>query len=120
MGFKIKFEHHWGGEDNWYTKSKRWAKKQPFPLNHLITGFIEWLRIQWNDGKIIMAMDDVDRQTNNLMEEWEDEERKQFAPEIVERGVFGDEGWSIEISNPVVERGPTSIGTSMVSGSDAQ
>jgi hypothetical protein len=37
----------------------------------------------------------------------------------VEKGVFGDEGWSIEISNPVVERGPTSIGTSMVFGSDA-
>lgn len=120
MGFKIKFEHHWGGEDNWYTKSKRWAKKQPFPLNHLITGFIEWLRIQWNDGKIIMAMDDVDRQTNNLMEEWEDEERKQFAPEIVERGVFGDEGWSIEITNPIVERGSSSTGTGMVAPSDAQ
>ena len=120
MGFKIKFEHHWGGEDNWYTKSKRWAKKQPFPLNHLITGFIEWLRIQWNDGKIIMAMDDVDRQTNNLMEGWEDEERKQFAPEIVERGVFGDEGWSIEITNPIVERGSSSTGTGMVAPSDAQ
>ena len=120
MGFKIKFEHHWGGEDNWYTKSKRWAKKQHFPLNHLITGFIEWLRIQWNDGKIIMAMDDVDRQTNNLMEGWEDEERKQFAPEIVERGVFGDEGWSIEITNPIVERGSSSTGTGMVAPSDAQ
>ena len=120
MGFKIKFEHHWGGEDNWYTKSKRWAKKQPFPLNHLITGFIEWLRIQWNDGKIIMAMDDVDRQTNNLMEGWEDEERKQFAPEIVERGVFGDEGWSIEITNPIVERGTSATSTGMVTPSDAQ
>ena len=121
MKFNLfKFEHHWGGEDNWYTKSKRWAKKQPFPLNHLITGFIEWLRIQWNDGKIIMAMDDVDRQTNNLMEEWEDEERKQFAPEIVERGVFGDEGWSIEITNPIVERGSSSTGTGMVAPSDAQ
>ena len=37
MKFEYKFEHHWGGEDNWYTKSKRWAKKQPFPLSHLIT-----------------------------------------------------------------------------------
>ena len=116
----FKFEHTWGGNDNWYTKSRRWAKKQPFPLNHLVTGFIEWLHIQWNDGKIIMAMDDVDRQTNNLMEEWEDEERKQFAPEIVERGVFGDEGWSIEITNPIVERGSSSTGTGMVAPSDAQ
>ena len=28
QGFHFKFEHHWGGEDNWYTKGKRWAKKQ--------------------------------------------------------------------------------------------
>ena len=121
MKFNLfKFEHHWGGEDNWYTKSKRWAKKQPVPLNHLITGFIEWLHIQWNDGKIIMAMDDVDRQTSNLIEEWEDEERKQFAPEIVERGVFGDEGWSISITNPVIERRSSSTSTGMVTPSDAQ
>ena len=33
---------------------------------------------------------------------------------------FGDEGWSIEISNPIVGGGPTSIGTSMVPPSDAQ
>tara|TARA_B100000085_G_scaffold283513_1_gene314339 strand:+ start:689 stop:1093 length:405 start_codon:yes stop_codon:yes gene_type:complete len=121
MKFNLfKFEHHWGGEDNWYTKSKRWAKKQPVPFNHLITGFIEWLRIQWNDGKIIMAMDDVDRQTSNLIEEWEDEERKQFAPEIVERGVFGDEGWSISITNPVIERRSSPTSTGMVAPSDAQ
>ena len=30
-----KFEKTWGGNDNWYTKSKRWANKQKFPVNHL-------------------------------------------------------------------------------------
>ena len=33
---------------------------------------------------------------------------------------FGDEGWSIEISNPVVERGTPTISTGMVTPSDAQ
>jgi len=37
-----KFEYQWGGEDTWYTKSKRWANKQKFPINHLALGLIEW------------------------------------------------------------------------------
>ena len=120
MKFEYKFEHHWGGEDNWYTKSKRWAKKQPFPLSHLITGLIEWLHKLWIDGKILMAMDDVDRQAKTLLEEWEDEERRQFSPHIVETGVFGDEGWSLEITNPIVERRTDSTSTGMAPPSDAQ
>ena len=28
--FDFEFEHHWGGEDTWYTKSKRWANKQTY------------------------------------------------------------------------------------------
>ena len=38
----------------------------------------------------------------------------------MEEGVFGDEGWSIEITNPIVERGTSSTGTGMVAPSDAQ
>ena len=119
MKFEYKFEHHWGGEDNWYTKSKRWAKKQPFPLSHLITGLIEWLHKLWIDGKILMAMDDVDRQAKTLLEEWEKDDR-QSTPHIVETGVFGDEGWSLEITNPIVERRTDSTSTGMAPPSDAQ
>ena len=119
MKFEYKFEHHWGGKDNWYTISSRWAKKQPFPLNHLITGFIEWLHKLWIDGKILMAMDDVDRQAKTLLEEWEKDDR-QSTPHIVETGVFGDEGWSLEITNPIVERRTDSTSTGMAPPSDAQ
>ena len=42
------------------------GKETTLPLNHLITGFIEWLHIQWNDGKIINTMDDVDRQVDKI------------------------------------------------------
>ena len=100
-----KFEKTWGGNDNWYTKSKRWANKQKFPVNHLALGFIEWLHKHWIDGKIEMEMDSVDKQVEEIHSQWEDEERKQFAPEIVEEGVFGDEGWSISISNKAFDRG---------------
>ena len=119
MKFEYKFEHHWGGNDNWYTKSKRSAKKQPPWLSHLITGFIEWLHKMWIDGKIIMAMDDVDRQINTIHSEWEEND-KQITPHIVETGVFGDEGWSLEITNPIVERRTDSTSTSMAPPSDAQ
>ena len=114
----FKFEHTWGGNDNWYTKSRRWAKKQPFPLNHLVTGFIEWLHIQWNDGKIIMAMDDVDRQVDKIQSQWEENEQ-QTRHTIVETGVFGDEGWSIQISNPIIDRGPEIPKSKLVTPSDA-
>ena len=120
MKFNIfKFEKTFGGIDNWYTKSKRWAKKQSPWLSHLITGVIEWLHKLWIDGKILMAMDDVDRQAKTLLEEWEKDDR-QSTPHIVETGVFGDEGGSLEITNPIVERRTDSTSTGMVTPSDAQ
>ena len=120
MKFNIfKFEKTFGGIDNWYTKSKRWAKKQSPWLSHLITGVIEWLHKLWIDGKILMAMDDVDRQAKTLLEEWEKDDR-QSTPHIVETGVFGDEGWSLEITNPIVERRTYSTSTGMAPPSDAQ
>ena len=120
MNFNIfKFEKTFGGIDNWYTKSKRWAKKQSPWLSHLITGVIEWLHKLWIDGKILMVMDDVDRQAKTLVEEWEKDDR-QSTPHIVETGVFGDEGWSLEITNPIVERGTSATSTGMVTPSDAQ
>ena len=119
MKFQYNFEHQWGGKDNWYTKSSRWAKKQPFPLNHLITGFIEWLHKMWIDGKILRTMNNVDRQAEKIVSDWEENDRQE-TPHIVETGVFGDEGWSIEITNPIVERGTSATSTGMVTPSDAQ
>ena len=119
MKFEYKFEHHWGGKDNWYTISSRWAKKQPFPLNHLITGFIEWLHKLWIDGKILKTMADVDKDIESIKSTWEENDR-QSTPHIVETGVFGDEGWSLEITNPIVERGTSTTSTGMVTPSDAQ
>ena len=119
MKFQYNFEHQWGGKDNWYTKSKRWAKKQPFWLSHLITGFIEWLHKMWIDGKILQVMADVDKDIDKIKSTWEEND-KPITPHIVETGVFGDEGWSIEISNPIVEGRSSSTSTGMVTPSDAQ
>jgi hypothetical protein len=121
MNFNIfKFEKTFGGGiDNWYTKSKRWAKKQSPWLSHLITGVIEWLHKLWIDGKILQVMADVDKDIDKIKSTWEENDRE-ITPHIVETGVFGDEGWSIEITNPIVERGTSATSTGMVTPSDAQ
>ena len=117
---KIKFEKTLligSGKVTWYMKAQRWAKKQKFPISFLLLGIIEWLKKLWIDVKIYNTMKDVDRQTDELLQSWKEPERE---PHIVETGVFGDEGWSIEISNPIVERGTSSTSTGMVTPSDAQ
>ena len=115
----LNFETTFGkGVDPWYAKAERWAKKQRFPISFLLLGVIEWLKNKWIDVKIYNTMRDVDRQADAIKKIWEEDDRTE--PNIVETGVFGDEGWSIEITNPIVGGGPTSIGTSMVTPSDAQ
>ena len=118
----FSFEKTFGdGVDPWYNKAERWVKKKfknPY-VQHLALGFIEWLKIKWIDVKVANTMRDIDKQSEQIKKIWEEDDR-QITPHIVETGVFGDEGWSIEISNPVVERGATFSGTSMVSPSDAQ
>ena len=77
-----KFEYQWGGEENWYTKSKKWAKKQRFPINHLALGFIEWLWVMWVQGKVDMEMSSVDKQVNEIMEQWKEQEKKEQEPVV--------------------------------------
>ena len=102
-----------------YAKAERWAKKQRFPISFLLLGFIDYLKKKWIDAKIYNTMKDVDRQADNLLKQWEEHDT-QCTPHIVEKGIFGDEGWSLEISNPIVERGTSSTSTGMVTWSDAQ
>ena len=95
---KFEFEHHWGGKDTWYLKLERWAKKQPMPINILAQGMIEWLKKIWIDAKIQNTMREVDLQASHIIQEWEKIDDRTNRIEL-ERGVFGDEGWSLEISN---------------------
>jgi len=96
---KYEFEHHWGGEDNWYTKGKRWANKQKFPINHLALGFIEWLWEHWVDGRVQMEMTSVDKQAEELKNQWEKEEKPQTVMESTPSEVDGLD--NIRITNQV-------------------
>ena len=84
-----KFEHQWGGEDTWYTKGKRWANKQKFPINHLALGFIEWLWKHWVDGRVQMEMTSVDKQAEEIKRQWEKEKKPQTVMESTPSEVDG-------------------------------
>ena len=103
----FSFEKTFGeGVDPWYDKAERWVKKKfknPF-VQHLALGLIEWLKIKWIDVKVANTMRDIDKQSEQIKQIWEEQDVRR-EPIIVEIGVLGDEGWSIEISNPIVERG---------------
>ena len=120
---KIKFEKTLlvgSGKITWYQKAERWANRQPNQfVKYFSLGFIAYLKKWWIDVKIENTMRDVDRQAIDILDQWEKDDRERW-PNIVEKGVFGDEGWSIEISNPVVERGTSATSTGMVTPSDAQ
>ena len=85
---KIEFEKQFGkGVDPWYAKAERWAKKQKFPISFLALGFIEWLKNKWIDVKVANTMKEIDIQAEEIKKIWEqydEEEAKQFAPEIIE------------------------------------
>ena len=84
---KIQFEKQFGkGVDPWHAKARRWVKKKfknPY-LQHLALGFIEWLKQKWIDVKVANTMRDIDIQAEEIKKIWDEEEKKQFAPEIIE------------------------------------
>ena len=82
---KIEFEKQFGkGVDPWYAKAERWAKKQRFPISFLALGLITWLKEKWIDIKVANTMKSIDIQAEEIKKIWDEEERKQFAPEYTE------------------------------------
>ena len=82
---KIEFEKQFGkGTDPWYAKAERWAKKQKFPISFLALGLITWLKEKWIDVKVANTMKSIDIQAEEIKKIWDEEERKQFAPEYTE------------------------------------
>ena len=99
---KIEFEKQFGkGTDPWYAKAERWAKKQKFPISFLALGFIEWLKNKWIDVKVANTMRDIDIQAEEIKKIWDEEERKQFAPEYTETPTEVKGLMDMEIKNPV-------------------
>ena len=116
---KIEFEHSWGGKETTLQKIKKWISKQKPPFNIILKYLFSYIEKWYWDGKVLQTMAGVDLETKKLHEHWEEND-KQSTPHIVEKGILGDEGWSIEISNPIVGGRTSATSTGMVTGSDAQ
>ena len=120
QGFNYKFEIVFDKKkETTLQKIKRWISKQNPPLNIILKYLFSYIEKMYWDGKVLQTMAGVDLETKKLHELWEADD-KQITPHTVETGVFGEEGWSIQISNPIVERGTDSTSTGMVAPSDAQ
>jgi len=115
--FNYKFEHHWGGEDNWYTKGKRWAFGQKFPFNHLALGIIEWLWKHWVDGKVEMEMQSIDRQVKEMGKIWDEEDERNRQPTVEEEPSGVSDLPTLRIRAPFVERGTEESGGSVAPSS---
>jgi len=111
--FNYKFEHHWGGEDTWYTKGKRWAFNQKFPFNHLALGVVEWLWKHWISGRVEMEMTSVDKQADEIVKQWEAEDELNRQPTVEEGPSSVSDLPTLSIRNSVVERGTEEPSTSV-------
>ena len=115
---KIEFEHTWGGEETTLQKIKKWISKQKPPINTILKYLFSYIEKWYWDGKVLQTMAGVDLEIKKLHEQWEKDD-KQITPHIMETGVFGEKEWSLQISNPIVERGTSGSESGMVTGSDA-
>ena len=119
QGFSYNFEIVFGkGKDTTLQKIKRWINKQKPPLNTILKYLFSYIEKWYWDGKVLQTMAGVDLETKKLHELWEADDR-QITPHTVETGVFGEEGWSIQISNPIVGGRTEESESGMVTGSDA-
>ena len=119
QGFSYNFEIVFGkGKDTTLQKIKRWINKQKPPLNTILKYLFSYIEKWYWDGKVLQTMAGVDLETKKLHEFWEENDR-QITPHRVERGVFGEEGWSIQISNPIIGGRTEKSESGMVSGSTA-
>ena len=119
QGFNYKFEIVFDKKkETTLQKIKRWISKQKPPLNIILKYLFSYIEKMYWDGKVLQTMAGVDLETKKLHELWEADD-KQITPHTVETGVFGKEGWSIQISNPIVGGRTEESESGMVTGSDA-
>lgn len=45
-----------------------------FPINHLALGVLEWLREKWIECRVEMEMTSVDKQAEQIKEQWDKED----------------------------------------------
>ena len=82
--FHFKFQHHWGGVPSDVQKFEDWCKKQRGIFRWVLLNFaLPWYAQWWLEWKVDKTMYDVDQQIEDLVDQWNEEEKKNEI--IVER-----------------------------------
>tara|TARA_R100001460_G_scaffold73739_1_gene114622 strand:+ start:617 stop:1072 length:456 start_codon:yes stop_codon:yes gene_type:complete len=111
--FEVVFDKE---KETTLQKIKRWINKKEPPLRTILSYLFSYVEKWYWDGKLKQTMSGVDSEVERMREIYG--KQQEPKPKLMETGVFGEEGWSISISNSNIERGSKGIERSMVSGSN--
>ena len=114
--FHFKFEHHWGGVPSEVQQFEAWSKKQKGILRWILLNFaLPWYAKWWLEWKVDKTMYDVDQQIENLVDQFDEEEKPKTIVERKPSEVRGLDDISIRSSWPPPEQwytGPLEVFTS--------
>jgi hypothetical protein len=82
FNFEYKF-HVTFGEEHFFSKMERWAKRQPFPISFLLEGFVVWLEKIYYEYKVEKTMAEVDQQAESIRKQWEEDAAKYYEEPII-------------------------------------
>jgi hypothetical protein len=99
--FEVVFDKE---KETTLQKIKRWINKKEPPLKTILTYLFSYVEKWYWEGKLKQTMSGVDSEVDKIHDVWDDELRTE-QPIQLEEGVFGEDDWSISISNPVIRRG---------------
>ena len=107
--FEVVFDKE---KETTLQKIKRWINKKEPPLKTILTYLFSYVEKWYWEGKLKQTMSEVDSEVDKIHDVWDDE-LKTEQPIQLEEGVFGEDDWSISISNPVIGRGNDDSGRVM-------
>jgi len=99
--FEVVFDKE---KETTLQKIKRWINKKEPPLKTILTYLFSYVEKWYWEGKLKQTMSGVDSEVDKIHDVWDNELRTE-QPIQLEEGVFGEDDWSISISNPVIGRG---------------
>lgn len=100
--FEVVFDKE---KETTIQKIKRWIKKQKPPFDIILMHLFSYVEIWYWEGKVLQTMSHVDSQVDDIHRLWEKEHDTRKHTQFVETGVFGEEGWSISVSDARFDRG---------------
>jgi len=114
--FEVVFDKE---KETTLQKIKRWITKKQPPLRIVLEHLFSFVEKWYWEGKELQTKHQIDQQVKYIGKIWDEEdERNRVKPEVVEAGVFGDEGWSISMSNPNINGGSEELVSSVGTSSD--